>query len=193
MKQLLCIFSLLLSTQLFAQDLSPEAMKIKKAYDELIKDPSFAEAQMQYIIDFPADKETFIRVFNSPHIDQLYPQRFAYLDTFTHLAAKYPEAALLKCISLSKEMLGAGDVLGEIQKLLITLAPRYPETFAAQLRKMFKPDAKLIAYFMGDTNDPQLKACNKQLIKGLRQLDQNRQIDIFIATLKEVKPRVADE
>ncbi len=171
------VYSLLLSLLAFtavAEPLTANSEKIKEAYRLYQNNPAYAEPQMNFIRSFPATKEAFLEVFLPANREQLYDNRQDYMDVLVKLSKVYPQDVLARIMGVGKEMLGAGDVTGQLQNLTIDLAVTYTAEFSRVLSSWKKKNDQLsLMVFLTDTDEREESL--KVLADNLRALGENKQ------------------
>lgn len=156
----------------FAQsNLLPEAEKVKKQYDYLVKEERAALSQVDFITAFPDDKETFLKIFYPYKLDQLYEARHQYMAALKRLGELYPQKVLAKTIGIGKDMKGNEDIVGDLQEIIIGLADRHLPDFAAEVKKLDKKQLPSFAAFLADARDNEGVA---QICRKLEKLGENK-------------------
>lgn len=193
MKKALTIFGLLLCSlasqaqvhSIMPDPLLPDAERIKYAYEQLVKAPLSPVVQTQYITSYPATKKSFMDVFNSAQMDQLYNVRHIYLDTLKSLGKIYPKELLSKLIVLGKDLKADGDISSELQKALMILANAEPAHFAAQAKQLKKKELDSFIRFLADNNNYSTYPEYELLIGKLQPEGNNDLVDKLINSKKE--------
>lgn len=157
------------------QDLKPDARKIYDAYVEYCKEPRAPEHQMRFVRDFPASKEVFLKVFYPNGLDELYTTRTAYLKAMEDIAVPFPKVVLPKITPIAIGMKSAGDIIGQLQNLIVDLAIKETSTFSETLHKLKKKEVASIASFLSD--NPRYN----ELLNALRQVNDTKMLSIFTA------------
>lgn len=169
------LFSCLCFTANAQQNLKPDAQKIYDAYIEYRKEPRAPEHQMRFVRDFPASKEVFLKVFYPDGLDELYANRADYMKTLQEIAMPFPKVVLQKITPVAIGMKSAGDIVGQLQNLIIELAIKETPTFTETLHKLKKKEVASIASFLSD--NPRYN----ELLNALRQANDTRMLSIFTA------------
>jgi len=156
-------------------ELKPDARKIYDAYVEYRKEPHAPEHQMRFVRDFPASKEVFLKVFYPDGLDELYATRAEYMKTLQEIAVPFPKVVLPKITPIVIGMKSAGDIVGQLQNLIIDLAIKETSTFSETLHKLKKKEVASIASFLSD--NPRYN----ELLNALRQVNDTKMLSIFTA------------
>lgn len=193
MKKALALISLLVSPLLLSaqvrsmmtEPLLPDAEKIKYAYEQLIKAPLSPVVQTQYIAAYPATKKSFMDVFNSSPMDQLYNVRHIYLDTLKSLGRIYPKELLSKLIVLGKDLKADGDISSELQQAIMVLANKEPSHFALRVKELKKKEQAGFIAFIADHYNHNSYTEYRQLIEQMQQSGNGELADKLIAAKTE--------
>ena len=189
------IITLVLSTvlfffqqQVYAQSsltLSYDAKKIKEMYDIMQKVPDAAEVHQRYIKAFPANRDVFMEVFNSPQKDQLYDQSHSYILGMKQAATSYPDQVLYKCLLISADLKAWSKGPAEdLQNVIYDVALNNIDTFIVIIGNFKKSTtfnvAKFLAAHTNDTINPKFH----ELIALLEQRNQKRLLKLFHGALR---------
>ncbi|WP_276132112.1 hypothetical protein [Polluticoccus soli] len=167
----IALLSLLPFAGVAQRPLTPEAEKVKAAYDWLMKQPDFPENHMAFIKAFPDNKDHYIDVFTPHQFDQLYFQYDAYLAKYRELGRMYPKQVMPKCVSICKKLSLSDGPAGIMQETMMEVAGLNPEAFALELKKLKKNEqASVIAFLAGSPYNSQYQ----ELIKSLEQLNETK-------------------
>jgi len=149
MKKLLIIALLLIQSFAYGQPLSPQAKKVKHAYDELLKLPHAPVLQIKYIQVFPGNKVDFMDVFNAHTQDQLAGKSVDYVKKFRKLGYDYIDSVLPKSIQIGKEMpTWSEGAVDELQKTIYYLTNKNPMLFVNTVKELTKEEQALLASFL---------------------------------------------
>lgn len=138
----------------YAQPMTFQSKRLKYLYDQLEKQPKAPALQIQYIQEFPADKFTFIDVFDSHEDDQLTVMGSEYVQTFRKIGIDFPDLALLKSIRIGKDLpaWSAGPV-AELQKGIYLMTHKNPQLFLDIVRELKKDEQTGLARFLYSSPD----------------------------------------
>jgi hypothetical protein len=108
----------------FAQNLLPEALQVKDAYEKLLKSPSRENYREVYVMSFPSSSKTFLKVFNSKTYDQLFSVSYQYIDALQRCAGSYPKEVISKCVDICKDLTWDADAVSYLQHTSVSLASK---------------------------------------------------------------------
>lgn len=143
--------ALLLSWQIlsFGQHLSPQAEKLKAAYEALQQQPHAPILQIRYIQAFPGNKVDFIDIFNAHTQDQLTAMGADYVKKFRKLGYDYMDSVLPKAITIGKELpTWSEGAVDELQKTVYYLTNKNPQLFVNIVRGLKKEEQESLATFL---------------------------------------------
>lgn len=143
------IILLLLPALANAQELSPLALKIYKAYDNQEQQPHAPILQMEYLNTFPYDADTFMAVFNPHTEDQLTEVGEKYIRRFRELGYDYPDTALKRAMYIGSGMkTWSKGAVAELQKTIFYLTDKNRELFIDILDSMKRDEQEGLARFL---------------------------------------------
>lgn len=189
------VITLLLSAALFffhhniyaqsALTLPYDAKKIKEMYDIMQKVPDAPEVHQRYVKAFPANRDVFMEVFNSPQRDQLYTQSHSYVMGMKQAATSYPDQVLYKCILISADMKAwSKGPVEDLQNVIYDVAFNNIDTFIVIVGNLKKSTifntANFLAAHTNDTINPKFQ----ELIALLEQRNQQRLLKLFHRALR---------
>lgn len=149
MKKLLAVILLMLPVCLLAQQLSPQALKLKVAYEKLQQQPHAPILQIQFIQAFPENKVDFIDIFNAHTQDQLAAKGVDYVKKFRKLGYDYMDSVLPKAIAIGKDLpTWSEGAVDELQKTIYYLTNKNPQLFVEAVRKLNKGEQESLAAFL---------------------------------------------
>ncbi|HEY9177876.1 MAG TPA: hypothetical protein VIN07_09310 [Flavipsychrobacter sp.] len=149
MMKLLAAVFWILPACLHAQQLSPQALRLKKAYEALQQQPHAPILQIQFIQAFPGNKVDFIDVFDAHTQDQLAGKSIDYIKKFRKLGYDYMDSVLPKAIAIGKELpTWSEGAVDELQKTIYYLTNRNPQLFVETVRKLNKEEHESLAVFL---------------------------------------------
>lgn len=163
------------------QPLSPEAEKIKKAYEWLLKQPNLPENQLHYLEVFPATKDEYIKIFDPHSLDELYFNATAYLAKYRELARAYPKQVLPRSMAIGKQLVYAQDPAETMQQSIVEMANLDPKAFAAEMHKLKKKEQLSLITFLADVPDPNNYTSYRKLIRKLEKIEETKIADMLIA------------
>jgi hypothetical protein len=161
--------------------LTPEAGRVKAAYEWLLKQPNFPENHIHFIESFPNNKDHYIEVFTPHTFDQLYFDYEAYLAKYRELGRMYPKQVLAKSMVIGKKLSTAGGPAGIMQQTIMEVANINPAAFAAEVKKLKKNEQLALIGFLADVPDHNNYPQYHTLIKELEKLQETKIADIMIA------------
>jgi hypothetical protein len=178
---ILCFLLLSVCCHAQQQKLSPEAEKIKKAYEWLMKQPNLPENQLYYLEVFPATKDEYIKIFAPHTLDELYFNAPAYLSKFRELANMYPKQVLPKGIAIGKDLVYAQDPAETMQRTIMEMANHDTRTFAAAVHKLKRKEQTGLIRFLADVPDHNNYPEYQKLINRLEKADETKIADMLVA------------
>src|SRR5579862_1382257 len=104
-----------------AQQLSPEASKLKAIYIQLKIYPGSKPKQLEFIKEFPANKQQFAEIFQPSGTGQLHADSYSYISTFVNAATEHPTEVVDKLIIICKDITDRSEASKQMQKSLIEL------------------------------------------------------------------------
>jgi hypothetical protein len=185
------VLFILLPTVLFAQKpLTPEATKVRDAYEWLLKQSNLPENQLLFIRSFPDNKDAFIETFTPHTFDQLYFKRDLYLAKYHEFGRMYPKQVLTKSVGIGKKLHVADGPAAEMQKSIIEIANSRPEVFVTEMKGLNKKERIALVTFMADIKDHNNFPQYQQLIDKLVKIEANNIADMLIEA-RDVRMRQA--
>ena len=157
---------------LVAQQLSPEAAKLKTNYVQLKIYPGSKPKQLAYIKSFPDNKQQFDAVFEPNGSGQLHSEYFEYVNTFAGLAKDYQEAVINKLVTISKDLSYGPGAAKQLQLILIQLGDQYTRAFAIKLKTLSAHDLDNLAKLMADRDQIKDFLPYQELIDGLDKINE---------------------
>jgi|SRR5580704_12868655 hypothetical protein len=173
MKTLLSILFLILSKSLISQDLIPDAVKIKSAYELLLADTSNKKLQESFVAAFPLNTRSFLDVFQAKNFDQLYNVSHKYLELFEKCAAEYPQKVLGKCVNIGRYLIWNGDAVGQLQNICVSLSVEYPRVFLYDYQTLSIKDQNGLISFYADVENFDAYPEFQELIDKLNSIGQS--------------------
>lgn len=161
--------------------LTPEAEKIKGAYEWLMKQQNLPENQIHFIESFPDSKDHYIEVFTPHTFDQLYFNYEAYLAKYRELGRMYPKQVLAKSITIGKKLSTSDGPAGIMQEMIMEFANINPAAFAGEVKKLKKNEQQSLITFLADVPDHNKYAGYQRLLTELEKLQETKLADIMIA------------
>ena len=182
---------ILLPTVLFAQKpLTPEATKVRDAYEWLLKQSNLPENQLLFIRSFPDNKDAFIETFTPHTFDQLYFQRDVYLAKYHEFGKMYPKQVLAKSIEIGRKLHVADGPAAEIQKSIMEIANSHPAALVAEMKGLGKKERLALVTFIADVKDHNSYPQYQQLIDKLVKIEATNIADMLIEA-RDVRMRQA--
>ena len=149
MKKLLIALVLMWQVCVYAQQMSPQALKLKIAYEKLQQQPHAPILQIQFIQAFPGNKVDFIDIFNSHTRDQLTTDGVDYVKKFRKLGYDFMDSVLPKAIAIGKDLpTWSEGAVDELQKTIYYLTNKNPQLFVETVRKLNKDEQESLAVFL---------------------------------------------
>jgi hypothetical protein len=176
------LFLVLLSfVNIFSQNesLNDDSKLIINAFDDLEINPTSKEFQINYIISFPKNWNTFLSVFQPEDFSQLYNNYTKYIGVLDSLIQFYPEQIGKILINLASEAKWEADATGEIQHLLARFASNDPETFSKILKLHSKTQIDNAIEFLADVENYNAYKEYPEIISKLRKLEEYSLADRF--------------
>lgn len=170
--------------------LTPEAGKVRDAYEWLLKQSNLPENQLLFIRSFPDNKNAFIETFTPHTFDQLYFQRDLYLAKYHEFGRMYPKQVLAKSVEIGKKLHVADGPAAEIQKSIMDIANSRPEVFVTEMKGLNKKERLALVTFMADINDHNSYPQYQELIDKLLKIEANNIADMLIEA-RDVRMRQA--
>lgn len=165
----------------FAQKpLTPEAQKVKDAYDWLLKQPNLPENQLHFIESFPDTKDYYIEVFTPHTFDQLYFNYEAYVSKYRELSKMYPKQVMIKSITISKQLHTSKGPAAIMQETIMETANISPKAFAVVVNKLKKKEQISLVQFLADVPDHNNYPQYQTLIKKLEDNGDTKIADLMI-------------
>jgi hypothetical protein len=155
-----------------AQQLSPEASKLKSIYVQLKIYPGSKPKQLAFIKAFPENKQQFTAVFEPAGSGQLHSDSYSYISTFVGAATGYSTEVIDKLIVICKDVADRSDASKQMQKSLIDLGLHYPKVFGAKVKTLSAHDADNLARFMADMDDVKDNTSYQGLIEALDKANE---------------------
>lgn len=133
----------------YCQKLSPQAEKVRMAYEAVMKQPHAPILQIRYIQAFPSTQLEFIDIFNAHNADELSATGADYVKKFRKLGYDYPDSVLPKAISIGKNMpTWSAGAVDELQKTIYYLTEKDPQLFVNTVRELKKEEQTTLAQFL---------------------------------------------
>lgn len=190
MKQVLTAILLMLYVCAHAQQMSPQALKLKVAYEKLQLQPKAPILQIQFIQAFPGNKVDFIDVFNSHKQDQLAANGVDYVKKFRKLGYDFMDSVLPKAIAIGKDLpTWSEGTVDELQKTIYYLTNKNPQLFVETVRKLNKDEQASLAVFLyaGEGNKPNE---NYPVLVDIFEIADKRIHKIFSAQVEQPDRRL---
>lgn len=149
MKKMFAAILLIIPFCVHAQQLSPQALKLKKTYEALQQQPHAPILQIQFIQAFPGNKVDFIEVFDAHTQDQLAGKSVDYVKKFRKLGYDYMDSVLPKAVAVGKDLpTWSEGAVDELQKTIYYLTNKNPQLFVESVRKLNKEEQESLAVFL---------------------------------------------
>lgn len=174
---------MLLAIKSIAQQLAPEAARMKVAYEVYLKHPHASANHLAFISAFPTTKDVFMDIFNDPALDELHRESTAYITIFEKLSRSYPIQALPKAVAIGKELVYSDWQAAGMQRALIYLAANHTDSFAVQVNKLPKKERPGVAIFLADTEKH--SAEYDTIVEKLQKARQTKLAAIFVQARAE--------
>ena len=155
-----------------AQQLSPEALKLRTIYVQLKIYPGSKPKQLAYIKSFPENKQQFDAIFEPNGTGQLHSEYFEYVNTFAGLAKDHQEEVINKLVSISKDLTYGPGAPKQLQLILIQLGDQYTKAFAAKLKTLSAHDLDNLTKLMADRDQIKDFLPYQELIDGLDKINE---------------------
>jgi hypothetical protein len=174
MKTKLLVFVVLMvgALQGFAQQLIPEALKVKTAYERLRMSANSKELQQNYISAFPSDSRTFLKVFMTEKFDQLYTNSYLYIDILDTCSDNFPKEVLSKCIDIGKNLVWNADAVGSLQRLSVNLAIKNPQLFVNKYQTLNDKEQESLINFYADVENHDAYDEYQKLINAAKSIGE---------------------
>jgi hypothetical protein len=180
------VFGLLSAFSCFGQKpLTPEAQKVKDAYEWMLKQPNFPENHIHFIESFPENKDDYITTFTPHTFDQLYFNYDAYIAKYRELGKMYPRQVMAKSIAIGKQLHTATGPASIMQETIMDIANTDPKTFAREANKLKKKDKTSLVYFLADVPDHDNYTQYNDLVKALENSGEAELAEMLIAARDE--------
>jgi len=147
------LFFLLFCRFTFSQTLSPEALKVKTAFENLSADDNSKRVQRIYIAAFPSNTKTFLNVFHPEKFDQLYTGSFKYLEAFEKCSTNFPKKVLNKCIDIGKNLVWDADAVGQLQHISVRLSVKFLSIFVNKYKSLTNEEQEKLITFYADVEN----------------------------------------
>lgn len=157
----------------FAQNLLPEASRVKEAYEKLFKDPFRQDFRKAYVMSFPSNSKIFLKVFHPKSFDQLYSVSYEYVDALQRCAASYPKEGISKCVDIGKELIWDADAVSFLQKASVTLAAKYPTVFVEKYNTLHDDEKNKLITFYADVENHPAYTEYQELIDSMKKVGSN--------------------
>lgn len=155
-----------------AQQLSPEASKLKTIYVQLKIYPGSKPKQLEFIKAFPGNKQQFTEVFEPAGSGQLHSDSYSYISAFVGAATEHSTEVIDKLIVICKDLTDRSDASKQMQKSLIDLGLHHTKEFAAKVKMLSSHDADDLARFMADMDDIKDNTSYQGLIGALDKANE---------------------
>lgn len=166
-------------------ELSYDSKKIKEIYDIMQKVPDAAEVHLRYIKAFPANRDVFMDVFNSPQKDQLYAQSHSYVLGMQQAATSYPDQALFKCLLVANELKAwSPGPVEDLQNVIYNISLNNVDTFIVIANKFQKNAIFDVAVFLAAHTNHTINPKFNELIALLEQRKSKRLLKLFNKALR---------
>lgn len=169
MKLLQTLVFLLLFKVSFCQELLPEALLIKNAYDRLAKNRINEASKKNYIQAFPSNSKLFISIFNADKFDQLYSVSKEYIDALQQSANSFPKEAISKCVDIGKNLTWDVDAVIYLQQASVVLAAQYPKLFAEKYNTLNDIEKVNLIRFYADAENHSAYPEYQALVDSLKK------------------------
>ena len=180
---LILCFCILLAANSVAQQLAPEALRMKAAYEVYRKHPHASANHLAFIEAFPATKEVFMDIFNDPALDELYKESTTYIAIFEELSRSYPIQTLPKAVAIGKKLVYSDWQAAGMQRALLYLAANNTDSFAVQVNKLQKKERPGVAKFLADSDKP--AAEYDKITDNLQKAKQTKLAAMFVQARDE--------
>lgn len=140
--------------QLAYRELSPEAKRIRYAYDELVKVPHSSVTQLTFIQVFPATRDAFINILNPDTQDELTDIGADVVKHFREVGKDWPDSVLRKSILIAKDLnVWSKGPAGELQKTIYLLTSEHPFIFINAVNELKSNEQAALGGFLSSGKD----------------------------------------
>lgn len=168
----ICALNLTNSNIADDRNLSEESLKIKTAFEELIKDSSSTKKQLEFIDAFPQDWSTFLKVFHPDDFDELYSFSYYYINKLQQLAGKHQNRIGKLLIGLARNAHWDADAPGYLQKTLANYCVNHTDKFIELLKNEDDRNIKNIITFLADVENHKVYEEYQLIIDNLIKLNK---------------------
>jgi len=170
---LLILFIAIGCTAAVAQDvhnpLIPPAERVWRSYQILEKNRLAIIQQIDFLNNFPKNKQVFIDVFDPDDRKQLYYVYDIYLTAFEDAGKMIPDSVIKTGIGICKDMKWSSGVSDKLQHAVLRVAADNPEIFVEQAYKLKNKELEKLIDYLADVESNPLCAIYQKLIANLHE------------------------
>lgn len=128
----------------------PEAQKVQRAYEVILKNPDAIVSQLAYLEVFPKDKDVFITIFNPDDNKQLYKVSNEHLEMLNTIGKNLPDSVIRISLGIAKRIKWSKGPVDQLQHIILTTATANPEAFVDEIYLLKRKDRDAVVAFMAD-------------------------------------------